>query len=146
VRFALVFAGFAAIALLGACDGPPSASDLQEWTPADHDHSDEKERVASGAQAAPVGSGGKEEGNRVLIETTWRSQCATCHGFIGHGDGPNGPAVKATDLTKADWQANRTDMEIAQAIISGKGRMPKFDLPPNVVAGLVMRIRASKGH
>jgi len=146
VQFGSILGAVLAATVLGACDGPPSASDLQEWTPADHDHSDEKERVTSGVQAAPAGSGGKEEGNRVLVETTWRSQCATCHGFIGHGDGPNGPMVKATDLTKADWQNNRTDMEIAQSIINGKGRMPKFDLPPSVVAGLVMRIRASKGR
>jgi mono/diheme cytochrome c family protein len=127
-------------------ESPPAAADLREWSPDDHDHADEKTRLASGAQAAPAASGSKDDGNRVLIETTWRSQCATCHGFVGHGDGPNGPAVKATDLTKVDWQTNRTDMEIAQSIVSGKGRMPKFDLPPNVVAGLVMRIRSSKGR
>jgi mono/diheme cytochrome c family protein len=131
---------------LSACDSPPAAADLKEWTPADHDHSDEKERVASGAQAAPTASGAKDDGNRVLVENAWRAQCASCHGFVGHGDGPNGPMVKATDLTKTDWQASRSDAEIAAAITNGKGRMPRFDLPPNVVAGLVARIRASKGR
>jgi mono/diheme cytochrome c family protein len=120
---------------------------LKEWSPPDHDRSDEKERVASGAQAAPAASGAsKEDGNRVLIETTWRTQCATCHGFVGHGDGPSGPAVKATDLTTADFQANRTDPELAASIVNGKGRMPRFDLPPATVAGLVARIRSSRGR
>jgi mono/diheme cytochrome c family protein len=146
VRVRLVLLVSAVTALSG-CDSPPAAADLREWTAQDHDRSDEKERVASGAQAAPTpGGGSKEDGNRVLIETTWRTQCATCHGFAGHGDGPNGPAVKATDLTKADWQSNRTDTEIAASITNGKGRMPRFDLPPNVVTGLVARIRSSRGR
>src|SRR5688572_13496776 len=39
-----------------ACDRPPAST--REWTPQDHDRADEKERVASGAQAAarPKGS------------------------------------------------------------------------------------------
>jgi mono/diheme cytochrome c family protein len=146
VRLGLLLVTVLLGSTLGACDGPPSASELKEWSPDDHDHSDEKERVASGAQAAPAASGSSADGNRVLVETTWRTQCAQCHGFAGHGDGPSGAALKPADLTKADWQASRTDIEIAQAIVNGKGRMPKFDLPPAVVAGLVSRIRASKGR
>jgi mono/diheme cytochrome c family protein len=133
--------------LLSACDAPPASANMPEWTAQDHDRSDEKEKVASGAQAAgPTAGAPREDGNRVLIETTWRAQCAQCHGFIGHGDGPGGPALKATDLTRAEWQSSRSDAEIAAAISQGKGRMPKFDLPPNVVTGLVARIRASKGR
>jgi mono/diheme cytochrome c family protein len=143
--------GIPLLGLLGALlwlrETPPAAAGLREWTPDDHDHSDEKEKVASGAQAAGPASGApREDGNRVLIETTWRSQCAQCHGFVGHGDGPGGPALKATDLTKAEWQSSRSDPEIAASITQGKGRMPRFDLPPNVVTGLVARIRASKGR
>jgi cytochrome c oxidase cbb3-type subunit 3 len=73
---------------------------------------------------------------------TWRNQCAQCHGLLGRGDGPNGPLLKATDLTKEEWQAKATDAEIAASIRDGKGRMPKFDLPDPVVVGLVARIRA----
>jgi cytochrome c oxidase cbb3-type subunit 3 len=135
-----------ALSAVGGCDSPPSAADLQVWTPTDHDRSDEKERVASGAQAAATPGGSKEDGNRVLVEATWRSQCATCHGPIGHGDGPNGPMVKAQDLTRADWQSSVTDEQLAAAITNGKGRMPKFDLPPALVSGIVARIRASRGR
>src|ERR1700733_7914028 len=127
------------------CDSPPTASDQAVWTPADHDRSDEKERVASGAQAAPAAAGSKEDGNRALIEATWRNQCATCHGPTGHGDGPKGPMVKAQDLTRPDWQSSVTDEQLVAAITNGKGRMPKFDLPATLLSGIVARIRASRG-
>jgi cytochrome c oxidase cbb3-type subunit 3 len=127
------------------CDSPPSAAELPVWAPADHDRSDEKERVASGAQAAPATGSSKEDSNRALVEATWRSQCAPCHGVSGRGDGPNGPMVKAQDLTRPDWQSNVTDEQLVAAITNGKGRMPKFDLPPTLLSGLVARIRASRG-
>jgi cbb3-type cytochrome c oxidase subunit III len=127
------------------CDSPPSAADLKEWTPQDHDRKDEKERAAQGGQPTPQGSGSKEDGNRAFIESTWRGQCAPCHGLIGRGDGPNGPINKATDLTKEDWQSSMSDAQIAASITTGKGKMPRFDLPPNVVAGIVSRIRAVRG-
>jgi cytochrome c oxidase cbb3-type subunit 3 len=133
------------ILALGACESPPAAAGLPEWTPADHDHSDEQERLASGVQAAPTAAS-KEEGLRVLVESTWRSQCATCHGPVGHGDGPNGPMVRASDLTRADWQSTISDAQMAASITGGKGRMPRFDLPANVVSGLVARIRSMRGH
>jgi cytochrome c oxidase cbb3-type subunit 3 len=138
----------ALIAVIGgrsSCESPPSGDDVRPWTAADHDHADESGRVASGAQASPRGPGGAND-NRQLIELTWRQQCATCHGAIGHGDGPNGPMVKATNLTNDEWQKAMTDEQIAQSIQNGKGRMPKFDLPPAVVQGLVQRIRASRGR
>jgi mono/diheme cytochrome c family protein len=81
-----------------------------------------------------------------LVEVTWRNQCASCHGPIGRGDGPQGPMVRATNLTLPEWQAKVSDQEIADVIRNGKNRMPKFEFPPDVVAGLVARIRAAKGR
>lgn len=52
--------------------------------------------------------------------------------------------VKAPDLTRAAWQEKVTDEEIAQTIRNGRNGMPKFDLPPSVVQGLVQRIRANR--
>ena len=95
MRLAPVLTLLAACAVVG-CDSPPAAASVPEWTPADHDHSDDKQNVASGAQVA--GAAGKDDGSRALVEVTWRNQCATCHGALGHGDGPNGPMVRATDL------------------------------------------------
>jgi cytochrome c oxidase cbb3-type subunit 3 len=63
--------------------------------------------------------------------------------MLGRGDGPNGPMLKATDLTSEEWQSKVADAEIAAAIREGKGgKMPKFDLSDQVVGGLVSRIRA----
>ena len=130
--------------MLCGCDQPPSAEGLKDWTPPDHDRAEENQRIASGAQAAPAGSGA--DNTQTLVELTWRQQCAQCHGVIGHGDGPSGPMVKATDLTNAAWQDKVNDEDIAGSIRNGKNRMPKFDLPPQVVVGLVARIRATRGR
>ena len=65
---------------------------------------------------------------------------------MGHGDGPSGPMVKASDLTREEWQARVTDDEMIALIRNGKGSMPKFDLPEPVVRGLVARIRALRGR
>jgi hypothetical protein len=55
--------------------------------------------------------------------------------------------VHAADLTRADWQATVTDADLAAVIAGGKGKMPAFpNLPARVVAGLVARIRASRGR
>jgi cytochrome c oxidase cbb3-type subunit 3 len=54
--------------------------------------------------------------------------------------------MRATNLTLAEWQSKVSDQEIADVIRNGKNRMPKFDFPPDVVAGLVARIRAAKGR
>jgi predicted metal-binding protein len=52
--------------------------------------------------------------------------------------------VKAQDLTRPDWQASVTDAQLVAAITNGKGRMPRFDLPPALLSGIVARIRASR--
>ncbi len=65
---------------------------------------------------------------------------------MGKGDGQMGPMVHAPDLTRADWQSQVTDAQIAVSIKSGKGKMPKFDVPEPVVLGLVARVRAAKGR
>jgi cytochrome c oxidase cbb3-type subunit 3 len=53
---------------------------------------------------------------------------------------------KAADLGREDWQAKVKDEEIASTISNGKGRMPKFDLPDDVVRGLVTRVRSFRGQ
>lgn len=50
--------------------------------------------------------------------------------------------ARAPDLSRADWQEKVTDDEIAATIRNGKNKMPKFDLPDQVVSGLVQRVRA----
>ncbi len=154
----MAFATFATLAFSAGvgtgCDRPPSADGLREWTPTDHDRNDEKEKLQAGAQAtsqrgaprAPGSGGGNAGGGAALADATWKMQCARCHGATGHGDGPEGPMVKAPDLTNEAWQDKVQDAEIAATIKAGKDKMPKFELPDTIVQGLVARIRASRGR
>lgn len=121
-----------------ACDRAPPTDGLKDWTPADHDG----ERAAANAKQGPRGDAG---GAPALVDLTWRAQCASCHGGGGHGDGPQGAMFKASDLSREDWQSSVKDQEIASVIVNGKGRMPKFELPEEVVNGLVVRVRSFRG-
>lgn len=130
-----------ALVLISGCDRPPSV-ELKEWAAADHDG----ERAASGAKQGPKQRGGDGEGSPALVDIAWRQQCASCHGPGGKGDGPQGPMFKAADLSREGWQKSVNDEDIARAIQNGKGRMPKFDLPEDVVRGLVARVRSFRGR
>ena len=151
IRASIGLAALAIAALLAACEQPPSASTLREWTPGDH-HSADDDRPQTGqgqqagnrmAAAAPSGRGNDVAG---LVDLTWRTQCTSCHGPMGKGDGQMGPMLHAPDLTRADWQSKVTDAEMAATIKAGKDKMPKFDLPDGVLRGLVARIRSLRGR
>jgi mono/diheme cytochrome c family protein len=124
--------------VLGACDQAPDATG--QWAAAEHDREPAQQQ---GQQTAPTGSN-KPTVQQQLVDVAWR-QCASCHGPLGHGDGPNGALVKAADLTSEEWQAKVTDEEIATRIRSGKGLMPPNDLPDSTIRGLVGRIRTIRG-
>lgn len=152
---ALLSPALALAVVLGAtaaCDRAPSATGMREWTPQDHDGEQRgpgaKQGARGTADAGGRGDGGAAPpGDELLVELTWQKQCAACHGSGGRGDGPQGPMVKAKDLTSADWQGKVDDGQIASAIRNGKGTMPKFDkLPDEVVAGLVKRIRSLRSR
>ncbi|WP_394849830.1 cytochrome c [Pendulispora brunnea] len=155
ISLVAVSLGAATVALTTGCDRAPSASDAREWTPADHDRVEERGRLQSGAQAAPPAKAGGSAaaqagaaapaGEDSVVALTWHNQCASCHGIGGRGDGPNGPMLKAPDLTRAEWQAKVSDADIANVIRNGKNQMPRFDLSDKVVAGLVARVRAVRG-
>lgn len=126
-----------------ACDRAPSPNGLREWTAADHGRDDVPPGAeAAQAQAAKASPATGADRFAAVVDATWANQCALCHGTEGRGDGPQGPMFRAPDLTRADWQASVTDDAIAETITTGRGRMPKFDLPPEVTEGLVRRIRA----
>ncbi len=135
-RWMPLFAAVAAAGLAAACDRPPSV-ELKEWSASDHDG--EKKADGTTKQGERSSDAG---GAPALVAITWQNQCAACHGAQGKGDGPQGPMFKAPDLGRADWQAKVTDEEIAATIVNGKGRMPKFELPPEIVQGLVARVRS----
>ena len=124
---------------LFACERAPTDG-IREWKATDHDRAGN-----TGANMGPMGGGGgggkKQNEAASLADLTWRNQCASCHGPVGRGDGPTGPMVGATDLTSSAFQTRVKDADIAASIRNGKGKMPKFDLPDEVVAALVLRIR-----
>jgi cytochrome c oxidase cbb3-type subunit 3 len=130
---------FASAALAAACDRAPSSTNLKDWTPADHDQEPGRPAANQGAK----GSGG---GAAIAVELAWRNQCSTCHGPVGKADGPQAPMFKPTDLSNGEWQDKVKDADIAAVIKNGKGRMPRFDLPDDVVIGLVGRVRAFGGR
>ena len=79
-----------------------------------------------------------------LVETN----CASCHGTSGHGDGPAAAALpppKPANWTAANVQ-KQTDGEIFWKISNGRGAMPPWKhLPENERWALVNYIRTLKG-
>jgi hypothetical protein len=141
-----IFLTLSSVLFAAACNRTPS--DLREWKADDHDRSDEQQkgRAAPPSRARTSASAAASADPTVtLVEVTWKAQCTPCHGPLGRGDGPQAPMVHAPDLTLAEWQGKTTDQQMAQIISTGKNRMPKFDFPPEVLNGLVARIRATKG-
>jgi len=117
------------------------ASGLTEWTPADHDHQVEAKRRRAGPSNMPATPHAAPSKRNQVIDVTWARQCATCHGKRGRGDGPQSVMVKARDLSIPEWQASVTDEQLAKVIREGKDKMPAFNLPDNVIAGLVEHVR-----
>ena len=119
-----------------------NASGLTEWTAADHDHQAEApRRRRSLTQAAPPTPHAPPSKKNQVIDVTWQNQCATCHGKKGRGDGPSSTMVKARDLSAPEWQASVSDEQLTKVIREGKDKMPAFNLPDNVIAGLVEHVR-----
>jgi cytochrome c oxidase cbb3-type subunit 3 len=127
----------------GGCRGRTAT---REWRADDHDDEQQPTQVAP---TMGSGSGGKgpqptpEDEARMLVEAAWSSNCAVCHGRMGLGDGPQGPMVKAPNLTDKAFHERVSDEQIAAVIKNGRNKMPAFpSLPPAVVSGLVARIRS----
>jgi mono/diheme cytochrome c family protein len=71
--------------------------------------------------------------------------CASCHGSEGKGDGMAAAAFdpKPTDFTDSEFQAGRTDDDLAKAIAEGSGMMAGFgqQLSAEEIQSLVEYIR-----
>lgn len=125
---------------LAACGR--SSNDTRDWQASDHDQAGGQRQ---GQVAARPGSSSQAESDKSLVELAWQRNCATCHGPVGRGDGPQGAMLRPADLTRAEWQAQVTDEQIAEVIRKGRNRMPAFEaLPPQVITGLVARIRSNR--
>lgn len=126
------------ISLLTGCTGQDG--EVREWTAADHDQPKESQAQSPKAQTRPSDADEKAS----LIELAWQKNCLQCHGPTGRGDGPQGPMVRAPDLTRDEWQQRVSDQEMADVILKGRNKMPKFDLSDSIVQGLVQRIRSAR--
>ena len=131
---------FILVVALAGCDSAPG--DVREWTAADHDQPATGQNNA--AAPRPKGSARAGSSDIDLVEIAWERNCTPCHGQRGRGDGPQGPMLRAPDLTRVDWQEKTSDQEMLQVIRNGRNKMPRFDLPDQVLAGLVQRIRANR--
>jgi cytochrome c oxidase cbb3-type subunit 3 len=135
-----IVAGAVGLSVLVFSSRRPSA-DVRDWSPTDHDQPAGQQPTQG---AMPRQKAAPQEDAAALVDLAWSRNCATCHGAEGRGDGPQGPMVRAPDLTRADWQGRITDDDIKQTIRNGRNSMPKFDLPDGVVDGLVKRIRTHR--
>jgi mono/diheme cytochrome c family protein len=132
--------GLGLVALLaGGCDGP--VTPLREWTPADHGHDPEPD---PSRLAAPTNSAPEQGGPARAAAALWMVTCASCHGRGGQGDGPKPPpGAQLPDLTRPEFQAARSDAQLAESIRTGRGMMPAFadKLSPEAVTLLVAHVR-----
>jgi mono/diheme cytochrome c family protein len=121
-----------------ACNERPS--DVREWRPADHDHTENPGN--SQVQVDPKDAGAPAvPGLEDVTIVAWGQNCTPCHGELGRGDGPRGPMLKATNLSDPAWQSSVTDQQIGATIKLGKGAMPAFKLPDVTIANLVKLVR-----
>ena len=132
-----------------------AAREARIWRASDHDRGDSPAQapasnpseaaIPAGSgdlpaqQASPHGAGAELDASVMRV---WASQCVVCHGQIGAGDGPNGPATGARNLSEPSWQSAVSDERITESIRRGRGQMPGFAaLSPEVLGGLVRLIR-----
>jgi mono/diheme cytochrome c family protein len=74
----------------------------------------------------------------------YAAKCAICHGKDGRGL-PNWRSKGQPDFTDAKWQKSRTDAQIAEATMNGKGKyMPAFKakMSGGEITEVVARVRA----
>lgn len=131
----------AALVCTLACE--PSSTELQEWTPADHDNqSTPQAGQVDTTQPRPGMPDLEKQGVTDVVLAAWKNNCVRCHGIIGRGDGPDGRVFNPPDLTNPRWQRVAIDSEIAHTIRKGRGKMPGFaQLPDSTVEGLVRLVR-----
>ena len=68
-------------------------------------------------------------GNSARGEAVYSSECATCHGDEGKGDGPAAAALtpRPPDLTRSEHLQTMSDEELVQYLSGGEGSMPGYD-------------------
>lgn len=127
--------------LLSACDSRPAPK--REWRPEDHGQPAELDpaRVPTSGTPAEAEQGGVGRAAAAL----WNVSCAGCHGRDGKGLGSGRPpGAQLPDFTSAEFQKQRSDEQLLQAIREGRGMMPGFgkQLNEQGLSALVAHVRA----
>lgn len=124
------------VVALSSCNAPRAG--LRDWRPEDHDSG-----ARSGAVAAPRAATPPGADDLAAIRALFNTQCASCHGEQGHGDGPMAAMFRPADLASQPVQA-KSDAELTRVIAAGRNRMPAFGdrLPPDAYPLLIRLIRS----
>lgn len=121
---------------------------VREWRAEDHaPPPSDPEGQAGREEAAEPGTGPEmspEDAERSAALQLFQMSCASCHGRTGAGDGPSRPpAGQIPNFTDPAWQASRSDEQLAQVIVQGRGMMPAFgnQISAEGIAALVRHVR-----
>jgi hypothetical protein len=135
-----------------------SGRDSRPWRASDHDRGDAPPgEIAPSAPAVPEQQAlaptpttssphMRDDSREARVMQSWVSRCMRCHGQIGAGDGPDGVATGARNLSDESWQSAVSDRRIADAIQKGRGRMPPSTVEPDILDGLVQLVRRMGAH
>ncbi len=132
------------VLLVSAC-GETGTPDLAEWTPADHQQETSADDERGAAPDEEIDQDPAVTEMRAAT-SLFGAMCASCHGAGGAGDGPGRPPVAPPlpDFTRAEFQSERTDEQLAAVIRDGRGGfMPAFGdrLSPEGIVALVRHVR-----
>lgn len=75
----------------------------------------------------------------------FRERCAKCHGEDGRAQTPKGKKLKAQDFTDPDFQQQKSDAQLVEAITNGTDKdMPAFGkiLTPQEIESLLPVVRS----
>src|SRR3954449_12146393 len=88
------------------------------------------------AQTGQVHEGQYAQSDIIKGQSTYRAQCATCHGVGGTG-------VGGVDLRRGVFKTVRSDQDLMRVVSSGVGTaMPAFKFDQPEMTGIVAFIRA----
>lgn len=128
----------AVCAALSACER--RVTPTRDWQPSDHGQPAQPDPDRTPPTATAPEEGGSERAADALFNVS----CAGCHGRDGKGQGPQRPpGVTPPDMTTPEFQAQRTDAQLAQVIREGRGLMPPFGKQVNDqgIEALVAKVR-----
>lgn len=136
-KFFLIFCFF----ILGCQTGP---KDVRPWEPSDHQGWQEPNEPAVEPNSHAQAITDSTENANSPVAAKWIILCAGCHGKGGQGFGPAlPPGAKLPNMMDDAWQKSRSDAQLKQSVLQGRGAMPSFAarLRPEEVDELIAWVR-----